>query len=378
MRIAWWSEVAALRAVGIAGLALAVALLPACGASPPASPEKGAAASSPAEDTAAKRAAGAAIAERPSGLSPGLSPGPATSASPVPSPGPGPALAGRGPSGGPGDGGTSPDQEREEQERRRAEAQTAAASGACKELTAALAAGRRPDVGAVPSLRGQERRLERAALLLATCRAAALDSDLPCAAVADQAAVCRVRRAYLRAATEAGRARGAAPLAEAVFALCERWAQGADCAAVREAVRRDDPAACPRGREETAALCAVFLDRDPGRCPKSKGDFASACPAEAKWTSLLKAGGLPRLAFDGSEDDRLLANAADGRIEACNVAQDALYKACLGVAAPPPPNPGNGPGLGARSQAARPAAPAAPVTPGPAAQRPAAGSSSRR
>jgi hypothetical protein len=196
----------------------------------------------------------------------------------------------------------------------------------CAKVGAAVAGGQAIDRAAFPSLPLDDAEVRRglgdAARLAWTCRAVALDVEAPCALVdRDGAAQCRERRAFFHGARAPKDT--AWRFTDEAHALCKVSLGAASCDAFRDAVRKSDPARCPKGGPEAKA-CAALAAADPARCPE--GD--KECEEHARRLQAVAAGGLARLASDGTKDDQLLATAAQKGAEACAPTEKSLVEVC--------------------------------------------------
>ncbi|MSP59707.1 MAG: hypothetical protein EXR72_05075 [Myxococcales bacterium] len=157
------------------------------------------------------------------------------------------------------------------------------------------------------------------------CRAVAGDDDGPCKRIVELEAqkTCLVRRAFFHAARKPADPKWRFP--DLMHEACKKEFEAPLCDGYRDAIRAGDPARCPSGQ---GALpdCAAVAAGDPARCS------GPDCVETAGRVRLIAAGGLLRLAAEGSPHDRLLAGAALGRPEACAEAVATFRQACRGAA----------------------------------------------
>lgn len=214
---------------------------------------------------------------------------------------------------------------------KRAEAERVAASR-CQPILEAIRAGRPvDDTAAPPAPRGAPpdpsatdqpaRRLGAPIDQLVTCRAFAAKSDEPCAASRASELACRFRRAVF-ARGPARDAAASASVAELAFAMCQRDVPKGPCAALRDAVAKGRPAACPKAAP-IGPLCSV-LAGPPAAQPEG-------------WLALLAAQRFAGVWPDAPVADRALTDAATAKADACAPLEAALREGCVKIAAPPVP-----------------------------------------
>lgn len=196
------------------------------------------------------------------------------------------------------------------------------ASVDCAGFAESIAAGRPAEPPVLPGADAAWRTALGAALRpLAICRAVESDGDAPCQTIDGDGARsdCRLERAFFHAARTAPASHDWR-LPDEWLAAC-RAAGVKGCDAYRDALRSGDPARCPPGFADCAALAAG----DPARCGKSA---EAGCSAHAERDRLIGEGGLAKLAESGRGEDAVLARAALGRPGACDDAHKNLAAAC--------------------------------------------------